>query len=64
MKDFSKVLYCRFPTVQDYTTPRWGKTLIRRLAGWGYTTCRYGKLWELDLVRRLIRLREPQRDSI
>ncbi len=64
VKDFSKVLYCRFPTVQDYTTPRWGKTLIRRLAGWRYTTCRYGKPWELDLARRLIRLREPQRDSI
>ncbi|MCH7823166.1 MAG: cobalamin-dependent protein [Acidobacteria bacterium] len=64
VKDFSKVLYCRFPTVQDYTTPRWGKTLIRRLAGWRYATCRYGKPWELDLARRFIRLREPQRESI
>ena len=64
VKDFSKVLYCRFPTVQDYTTPRWGKAFIRRLAGWRYATSRYGKPWELDLARRVIRLREPQRESI
>ncbi len=64
VKDFSKVLYCRFPTVQDYTTPRWGKAFVRRLAGWRYATSRYGKPWELDLARRVIRLREPQRESI
>ncbi len=64
VKDFSKVLYCRFPTVQDHATPQWGKNLLRRLAGWRYSTGRYGKPWELDLARRFVRLREPQRESI
>jgi len=26
--DFSTVLGCRFPTVQDYRTPAWGKALL------------------------------------
>ena len=64
VKDFSKVLYCRYPTVQDTTTPRWGKSLLRSLAGWRYATGRYGRPWELDVTRRAIRLREPQRESI
>lgn len=64
VKDFSKVLYCRYPTVQDTTTPRWGKSLLRGLAGWRYATGRYGRPWELDAARRAIRLREPQRESI
>ena len=64
VKDFSKVLYCRFPTVQDYSTPPWGKNLLRGLAGWRYASGRYGRPWELDVARRLVRLREPQRESI
>ncbi len=62
--DFSKVLYCRFPTVQDTTTPRWGKSLLRGLASWRYASSRYGRPWELDAARLAIRLREPQRESI
>ncbi len=64
VRDFSKVLYCRFPTVQDTTTPRWGKSLLRGLAGWRYATGRYGKPWELDAARLAVRLRQPQRESI
>ena len=64
VKDFSKVLYCRFPTVQDTVTPSWGKSLLRGLAGWRYASGRYGRPWELDLARRVLRPREPQRESI
>jgi radical SAM superfamily enzyme YgiQ (UPF0313 family) len=62
--DFSKVLYCRFPTVQDYATPAWGKRLLRTAAAWRYSSGRYGNPFELDVLRRLIPLREPQRDSL
>jgi radical SAM superfamily enzyme YgiQ (UPF0313 family) len=64
VKDFATVLGCRFPTVQDYRTPAWGKAALRHLAGWRYTTRRYSHPWELKLARRLIPLREPQRDSL
>jgi anaerobic magnesium-protoporphyrin IX monomethyl ester cyclase len=64
VRDFGKVLACRFPTAQDWSTPAWGKGLLRRLAGWRYASGRYGNPWELDLARRVIPLREPQRESL
>ena len=62
--DFANVLGCRFPTVQDAETPAWGKFLLRELARWRYATAVYANPWELDLARRLVPLRQPERDSI
>jgi anaerobic magnesium-protoporphyrin IX monomethyl ester cyclase len=64
VKDFAKVLYCRYPTAQDYSTPAWGKSVLRGMASWRYATGRYGNAWELDWARKLIPLRQPQRDSL
>lgn len=64
VKDFAQVLACRFPTVQDVRTPRWGKQTLRGLSSWRYATGRYGNPWELRAARRLIPLRTPQRDSL
>jgi radical SAM superfamily enzyme YgiQ (UPF0313 family) len=64
VKDFAKVLGCRFPTVQDYSTPKWGKTMLRGLASWRYASRMYSNPWELDLARKYIPLRQPQRDSL
>jgi hypothetical protein len=64
VRDFARVLYCRFPTVQDYHTPAWGKSLLRSLASWRYAQARYGGSWELDVARRLIPLRQPERESL
>jgi radical SAM superfamily enzyme YgiQ (UPF0313 family) len=62
--DFSRVLACRFPTVQDYATPAWGKRLLRTAAAWRYASGKHANPWELDLLRRFIPLREPQRESL
>lgn len=64
VKDFATVLGCRFPTVQDHTTPRWGKAVLGALASWRYASGVYGNPWELKLARRLIPLREPQSESL
>lgn len=64
VKDFAKVLQCRFPTVQDYSTPAWGKSLLKGLATWRYHTGRYTNPWELDVARKFIPLRKPQEESI
>ena len=64
VKDFATVLGCRFPTVQDYRTAAWGRRSLRHLASWRYATGAIGHPWELRLARRLIPLREPQRDSL
>ncbi|HVG08765.1 MAG TPA: radical SAM protein [Thermoanaerobaculia bacterium] len=64
VQGFAKVLACRFPTAQDCSTPAWGKATLRTLAGWRYATGRWDNPWELDLARKVIPLREPQRESL
>jgi anaerobic magnesium-protoporphyrin IX monomethyl ester cyclase len=64
VQDFATVLGCRFPTVQDHSTPRWGKAMLRALASWRYSSGRYGNPWELRLAQRLIPLRQPQTESL
>src|SRR5262249_40614263 len=64
VQNFAKVLYCRYPTVQDYHTPRWGKSVLKSLAAWRYATERYDHPWELDVAKQLICPREPQRESL
>jgi anaerobic magnesium-protoporphyrin IX monomethyl ester cyclase len=64
IKDFARVLSCRYPTVQDYKTPAWGKSVLRNMARVRYSTGRYDRPWELDFARRLIPLREPQKESL
>ena len=64
VQDFARVLACRFPTVQDYKTPQWGKNLLKAAASWRYTSGQYGNPWELNLIQRAIPLRQPQRESL
>ena len=61
---FARVLGCRFPTVQDHRTPRWGKTVLKSIAWWRYATGTYARPVELDLARRLIPLKEPQVEGL
>jgi hypothetical protein len=64
VRDFARVLECRFPTVQDARTPQWQKSLLRELARWRWATRVYSRPFELDLARRHITLREPQVESL
>jgi anaerobic magnesium-protoporphyrin IX monomethyl ester cyclase len=64
VNDFARVIACRFPTVQDARISGTNKMLLRNLARWRYATRRYDNPWELRLARRLIRLRDPQTESI
>ncbi|HVV51847.1 MAG TPA: radical SAM protein [Polyangia bacterium] len=64
VNDFARVVACRFPTVQDARISDTGRSVLRNLARWRYATRRYDNPWELRLARRLIRLREPQREGL
>jgi radical SAM superfamily enzyme YgiQ (UPF0313 family) len=64
VKDFARVLACRFPTAQDYRLPPAARLALRGLASWRYATRLYDHPWELRLARRLVRLREPKRESL
>jgi anaerobic magnesium-protoporphyrin IX monomethyl ester cyclase len=60
IRDFTTVLGCRFPTITDVRSPPWGKAALQALASWRYRYRRYGRPWELDLSRKVIRLWDPR----
>jgi anaerobic magnesium-protoporphyrin IX monomethyl ester cyclase len=62
--DFTTVLGCRYPTMSDIHSPRWGKAALRTLASWRYRYQRYHRPWELHLSKRLIKLRDPRVSSL
>jgi len=64
VKDFARVLECRFPTVQDDRTPRWQKGVLRELARWRWATKVYSRPFELDLARRHIPIGQPQVEGL
>ncbi len=64
VQGFAKVLSCRFPTIQDHSTPGWAKGVLRGLASWRYASGRWDSPWELDAARRIIPLRDPQKESL
>jgi anaerobic magnesium-protoporphyrin IX monomethyl ester cyclase len=64
IRDFARVLACRFPTVQDERDKSWGRTVLRNMARWRYASGRYAYPWELALAQRLVRLRDPQAESL
>jgi anaerobic magnesium-protoporphyrin IX monomethyl ester cyclase len=64
VNDFARVLACRFPTVQDIRTPRWGKHLLSMLASWRYASGIYRSPVELAWLHKRLRVRVPQAESL
>jgi anaerobic magnesium-protoporphyrin IX monomethyl ester cyclase len=60
IRDFTTVLGCRFPTVMDVRASQWGKLALKSLASWRFRYGRYGRPWELDLCKRVVRLKDPR----
>lgn len=60
IRDFTTVLGCRFPTVMDIRAPSLGKSTLRALASWRYRYRKYDRPWELDLWKKVIKLRDPR----
>jgi anaerobic magnesium-protoporphyrin IX monomethyl ester cyclase len=64
IRDFTTVLRCRFPTVQDTRSPVWAKRALRGAAAWRYRMRRYDRPWELHLSQKLVGLLDPRVSSI
>ncbi|HUI62826.1 MAG TPA: radical SAM protein [Steroidobacteraceae bacterium] len=64
IRDFTTVLGCRFPTIMDTRVPGWGKSALRALASWRYRFRRYDHPWELDLWKKVVKLKDPRVLSI
>jgi anaerobic magnesium-protoporphyrin IX monomethyl ester cyclase len=60
IRDFTTVLGCRYPTIMDVRVPAWGKSVLRGLASWRYRYRKYDHPWELDLWKKLMRLKDPR----
>ena len=64
ISDFETVLGCRFPTVIDVRSATWGKSALAALASWRFRYRRYDRPWELDLSKKLVRVRDPRALSL
>lgn len=64
IRDFTTVMRCRFPTVQDLTSPRWATRTLSAAASWRYRYRRYDRPWELSLGQRLLRPADPRATGI
>jgi len=64
ISDFETVLGCRFPTVIDVRSSPFGKAALRALASWRFRFRRYDRPWELDLSKKLVRVRDPRALSL
>lgn len=64
IRDFERVLACRFPTVQDHRLGPRRRALLSGLARWRYERGVYAHAWELEAARRLLRLRRPEREGL
>jgi radical SAM superfamily enzyme YgiQ (UPF0313 family) len=64
ISDFETVLGCRFPTVIDVRSSTWGKSALSALASWRFRYRRYNRPWELDLSKKLVRVRDPRALSL
>ena len=60
IRDFTTVLGCRFPTVTDTKVPTWQKSALSTTAAWRYRLQRYDRPWELDLMKKFVRLWDPR----
>ncbi len=64
IQDFTTVLGCRFPTITDIRAPAWQRALLRTAATWRYGREHYDRPWELDALKRFVRLWDPRLASL
>ncbi len=64
IEDFELVVSSRWPTVQDIRAPQWGRTLLKTLSAWRYSSRIYGYPRELRWAHRFIDLRKPKQESL
>jgi hypothetical protein len=62
--DFETVVSSRWPTVQDFRMPKWGRLLLRGLSSWRYQLGVYGSPRELQWAQQFVNLRKPRFESL
>jgi hypothetical protein len=62
--DFETVVSSRWPTIQDFRMPAWGRLLLQGLSSWRYGLGVYGSPRELQWAQQLVNLRRPRFESL
>ena len=62
--DFETVISARWPTIQDFRMPGWGRGLLKSLAAWRYALGIYSNPRELRWAQRWLDLRKPRMESL
>ena len=62
--NFELVVASRWPTVQDFRLPAWGRRLLKTLSSWRYHLSVYAYPLELEWAQKVIDLRKPKVESI
>jgi radical SAM superfamily enzyme YgiQ (UPF0313 family) len=62
--DFETVVSSRWPTVQDFRMPKWGRLLLQGLSSWRYQLGVYGSPRELQWAQQFVNLRKPRFESL
>ena len=61
---FETVMNARWPTVQDWRLPNWGRWVLKALGSWRYTLGAFDNPFELRWAQKLLRLRQPRLESL
>ncbi len=64
IRGFETVMNARWPTVQDWRLPTWGRVMLKSLGTWRYAFGAFDNPVELRWAQKLVRLREPRLESL
>lgn len=64
IQGFETVMNARWPTIQDWRLPGWGRTALRLMGSWRYAIGAFDNPVELRWAQRLFKLREPRLESL
>lgn len=64
IQGFETVMNARWPTIQDWRMPGWGRAALRLMGSWRYAVGAYDNPLELRWAQKLLKLREPRLESL
>ncbi|PYT17145.1 MAG: B12-binding domain-containing radical SAM protein [Acidobacteria bacterium] len=64
IQGFETVMNARWPTVQDWRLPAWGRWMLKGLGSWRYALGAFDNPFELRWAQKLVRLRQPRLESL
>jgi radical SAM superfamily enzyme YgiQ (UPF0313 family) len=61
---FETVMNARWPTIQDWRLPGWGRVALKAMGSWRYSLGVFDNPFELRWMQKFLRLREPRLESL